>query len=180
MKWNKLQICGLIFAFAMAGCSQHDSQTSNPMFEKLLQSSVEELKLKTTVQRVWGFGKFDNWNLNQDDGNLIFSNNDGTTAVCPAQIIGTFDSESKTWLWAWNNPSVADKLKTDSLKVKAYGETNHISLLTTAEYACDESNAWAMTSLAVKLCGAQGAYRGPAGSTYVFISFGEVKLSKAK
>jgi hypothetical protein len=180
MKWNKLQICGLFFAFAMIGCSRHDSQTSNPMFEKLMQSSVEELKLKTTAQQVWGFGKFDSWNLNQDDGNLIFSNKDGITAVCPAQIIGTFDSESKTWLWAWDNPSIADSLKTDSLKVKAYGETNHISQLTTAEYVCDESNAWAMTSFAVKLCGAQGAYRGPAGSTYVFISFGEVKLSKAK
>jgi hypothetical protein len=36
-----------------------------------------------------------------------------------------------------------------------------------------------MTALAVKLCDAQGAYRGPSGSSYVFMTFGEVQLSKA-
>jgi hypothetical protein len=35
-----------------------------------------------------------------------------------------------------------------------------------------------MTALAVKLCGEQGAYRGPSGSTYVFVAFGEVVFQK--
>jgi hypothetical protein len=35
-----------------------------------------------------------------------------------------------------------------------------------------------MAAFAVKLCAAQGAYRGPAGSTYIFMTFGEVKLTK--
>ena len=67
----------------------------------------------------------------------------------------------------------------DSLKIKAYGETNHIERLTTAEWKCEESDAWAMAALAVKLCSSQAAYRGPAGSTYVFITFGAAKLSKS-
>jgi len=162
----------------LGGCGRHDTQTSNPMFDTLLQTSVDELKVKTAAQTAWGFGKFDSWNLDQDVGNLVFSNKDGTTAVCPAQIIGTYDSADKTWLWAWDNPSIADRLKTDALRVKAYGETNHIERLTTAEWKCEESDAWAMAALAVKLCGSQAAYRGPAGSTYVFITFGPVKLSK--
>ena len=163
----------------LAGCSRLGTQTPNPMFDTLLQTSVDELKLKTAAQSAWGCGKFDNWNLDQEVGNLIFSNKDGTTAVCPAQIIGTYDNTDKTWVWAWDNPSIADKLKTDSLKIKAYGETNHIERLTTAEWKGEESDAWAMTALAVKLCGAQGSYRGPAGSTYVFFTFSAVKLSKS-
>jgi hypothetical protein len=169
----------LALIVALAGCGRHGAQTSGPMFDKLLQSSVDELKLKTAAQAAWGFGKFDRWNLDQDVGNLIFSNKDGTTAVCPAQIIGTYDSTSKAWLWAWDNPSITDRLKTDSLKVKVYGEANHIERLTRAEWKCEESDAWAMAALAVKLCGSQAAYRGPAGSTYVFITFGPVKLSKS-
>ena len=105
----------------LAGCSRLGTQTPNPMFDTLLQTSVDELKLKTAAQSAWGCGKFDNWNLDQEVGNLIFSNKDGTTAVCPAQIIGTYDNTDKTWVWAWDNPSIADKLKTDSLKIKAYG-----------------------------------------------------------
>jgi hypothetical protein len=41
-----------------------------------------------------------------------------------------------------------------------------------------EDEAWSMTALAVKLCNEQGAYRGPAGQTMMFITFGEVQLSK--
>jgi hypothetical protein len=36
-----------------------------------------------------------------------------------------------------------------------------------------------MAAVAVKLCGAQGAYRGPASENlFVFMTFGEVQLSK--
>lgn len=170
----------MLLAMLIIGCSGRRAQVSNPVFDALLTNSVEELKLKTGAQTAWGFGKFDSWSLDQDKGDLVFSNNDGTTAVCPAQIVGTYDTTAKTWLWAWANPSIVDTLKADSLRVKAYGVTNHIEKLTNAEWPCDESDAWAMAALAVKLCGSQGAYRGPAGSTYVFISFGTVKLSKAK
>jgi hypothetical protein len=44
--------------------------------------------------------------------------------------------------------------------------------------ACDEAEAWEFTALACKLCNAQGAYRGPAGSARVFMTFDDVQLSK--
>ena len=43
-----------------------------------------------------------------------------------------------------------------------------------------EDKAWEMTALTCKLGGYQGAYRGPAGQTMVFITFGEVQLQKQK
>jgi len=116
--------------------------------------------------------------IDQDTGDLVFSLADGTKAVAPAQIIGTFNSEDQTWLWAWANPSVDEKLRKDALKVRKYGEEHHIDRLTKRKWVGTEEEAWAMTALAVKLCGEQGAYRGPAGETYVFMTFGEVKLSK--
>jgi hypothetical protein len=142
---------------------------------------MEELKIKTAAHQAgWGFGKFARWDLSMDDGVLIFSNPDGTTASCPAQIIGSFDSQDNTWLWAWDNPSVPDKLKKDALQVKAFGEQHGLIQLTSAQWPATESNAWEMVALATKLCGEQGAYRGPAGSTYVFMTFGKVQVQKAK
>jgi len=150
-------------------------------FSHLLKASFAELQMKTMAhQGGWGFGKFDRWELNQDQGDLVFSNKDGMTATCPAQIIGSYDSVGRTWLWAWANPSVPDSLKTASLKVKEYGEKHQIERLTNPKWAGEEMDAWAMTALAVKLCGSQGAYRGPAGTTAVFMTFSAVKLTKSE
>jgi Family of unknown function (DUF6882) len=148
-------------------------------FSTLQKMSVEELALKTQAHKeAWGLGKIERWDLSQDTGELVFSLPDGIKAVCPAQIIGTYNSLDQTWLWAWANPSINEKLRADALKVRKYGEERHIDRLTKSKWKGTEDDAWAMAALAVKLCGEQGAYRGPAGTTYVFIAFGEIKLSR--
>jgi hypothetical protein len=147
-------------------------------FQLLLERSIEELRLRTAAHAAWGLGKFARWDVDQESGDLVFSNTDGTTAVAPVQIIGTFDSNDGTWLWAWDNPSIAGALRADALKVKDYGTSHGIDKLTTRKWSGTQDDAWAMTALATTLCGAEGAYRGPAGSTYIFMTFGEVKVSK--
>jgi hypothetical protein len=148
-------------------------------FQTLQKVSLNELKLKTDAhQRVWGLGRTKRWDLSQETGDLVFSLPDGLKAVAPAQIIGTYNTADHTWLWAWDNPSIDDKLKVDALKLRKYGEEHQIQKLTQRKWVGSEDDAWAMVALAVKLCGKQGGYRGPAGSTHVFIAFGEVALSK--
>src|SRR5882724_8027933 len=107
-------------------------------FETLLDQSREDLKLKTEAHKVWGFGKFDRWDLDQDVGDLVFTNADGTKAVAAAQIIGDYYTVDHTWMWAWANGSINDSLKKDSLKVKAYGEEHHIQRLTTGKWVGTE------------------------------------------
>jgi hypothetical protein len=45
--------------------------------------------------------------------------------------------------------------------------------------ACPEEQCWELTALANMLAEGQGAYRGPAGTAGVFMTFGQVELSKA-
>jgi len=150
-----------------------------PDFPTLQKVAIQELELKTDAHRaVWGLDRIQRWNLSQDSGELVFSLAGGMKATAPAQIIGTFNTDDHTWLWAWANPSIDDKLKTDALKVRKYGEEHHLDRLTQPKWVGKEKDAWAMVALAVKLCDEQGAYRGPAGPTNVFIAFGEVTLSK--
>ncbi len=150
-------------------------------FAQLLESSFAELQAKTAAHQAgWGFGKFDRWDMDLNRGELIFSSRNGMRASCPAQIIGSHDGVGGTWMWAWANPSIPDSLKIDALKIKEYGETHQIERLTTSEYAADETEAWTLTSLAAKLCESQGAYRGPAGTNAVFMTFSAVKLSKTE
>lgn len=158
---------------------KRNEQPGSGEFESLLDTSLRELQLRTAVhQGTWRLGKSKRWDLDQSKGDLIFTFDDGIVATCPAQIIGSFDSATSSWLWAWANPSAKDSLTRDSLKVRSYGEEHKIARLTTEEWQGTEDDAWKMTALACKLCGAEGAYRGPAGTTYVFMTFGEVELKK--
>jgi hypothetical protein len=167
------------FILVLATCLVQIQSDFPSDFSTLQRMSAEELALKTqTHKEAWGLGKIDRWDLSQDTGELVFSLPDGMKTVCPAQIIGTYNSQDQTWLWAWANPSIDEKLRADALKVRKYGEEHHIDRLTKSKWKGTEDEAWSMAALAVKLCGEQGAYRGPAGTTYVFIAFGEVKLSR--
>ncbi|MDH3298349.1 MAG: RhsIA family immunity protein, partial [Gemmatimonadota bacterium] len=82
-----------------------------------------------------------------------------------------------TWLWAWGHPSVQPPLSTHARRMREYGETNRICELTTRKLVSTEEQCWQFTALACKLNEAQGAYRGPAGSALVFMTFGEPKLT---
>ena len=148
-----------------------------PEFKALLSKSMEELRAKTMGHQVgWGLGKSNRWSLDMSQGDLIFTF-DKVVAKCPAQIVGSLDSTDGSWLWAWANPSIDGPLQRDSLRLRDYGQQLQIDRLTSAEWAATEADAWAMAALAWKLCEAQGAYRGPAGTAFVFITFGRVELS---
>ncbi len=148
-------------------------------FKELLKKSMEELQIKTAGHQAgWRLGTSKRWDLSLAQGDLIFTFEDGVIATCPAQVIGSFAPAESTWLWAWANPSIPDALKQDSSRVRHYGQEHKIARLTSAEWPGSEADGWDMAALACKLCEAQGIYRGPAGSSFVFISFGAVNLSK--
>lgn len=156
-----------------------EKQPDSAEFQTLLDTSLRELQLKTaTHQGTWRLGKSKRWDVDQSKGNLVFTFEDGIIVTCPAQIIGSFNSSANSWLWAWANPTIDDTLKRDSLRVRSYGEERKIGRLTEQKWEGSEDDAWKMTALACKLCGSEGAYRGPAGTTYIFMTFGKVELKK--
>lgn len=63
-------------------------------------------------------------------------------AVSPAQIIGTYNSEDHTWLWAWANSSIEEKLQADARQLLKYGEEHHIDGLTKRKWVGTEEDAW--------------------------------------
>ena len=146
-------------------------------FDGLLRLSMEELLLKTQAhQNSWLFGKEEQWNLDPGQGELAFTF-PGRLVTAPAQIIGTYSTETGIWTWGWANSSVPQNLSAHALQLREYGEQNGIPRLTSPEWAGEETDCWYMAALACKICGFQGAYRGPSENTFSFITFGPVKLS---
>ena len=175
----KKVLIALTLLLLLTPCLAQETAPIPADFAALQKLSVEELKLKTDGHmKVWGLDRIVRWDLNQGSGELVFTLRDGLKAVADAQIIGTYNSEDRTWLWAWANSSIDQKLQVDARNLLKYGEDHRIERLTTRKWVGTEEEAWAMAAVAVKLCGKQGAYRGPAGPTKVFIVFDVVEISK--
>ena len=145
-------------------------------FETLLRVSMEDLMVATQAhQQAWHFGKEEQWQMDYDSGELVLKF-PGRQVIAAAQIIGTYDSETGRWQWAWGNPSLPQNIITHALRVKEYGEQQGIERLTSPEWPGAETDCWYMAALAFRLCGSQGAYRGPAGGAYTFFTLGELTL----
>lgn len=153
--------------------------TSNESAEynELVAQSCDELAFKTEAHdRMWQLGEAD-WSVDQDSGAIVFTLPNGTTAVCSVQIVGTYNLNDSTWLWGWDHPSVDPKLGQHAELLRKFGEAKGIEELTTRQLTISEEKCWDFSALACKLNEAQGAYRGPAGSTLIFMTFGEPSLA---
>lgn len=66
------------------------------------------------------------WILDQDQGLLLL----GDDLVLPAQILGSVSDRSRTWLWAWANPSVETSLTKHARRAQEIGTERSIEVLT--------------------------------------------------
>src|SRR5215472_16732525 len=86
-------------------------------FKVLLEKARNDLQAKTAShQSVWDFGKAACWDLTHD-GVLIFNFPD-KKVTCEAQIMGSFDKSQGTWLWAWGDPDMPNKLAVPSIQLR--------------------------------------------------------------
>ena len=152
----------------------------SPEFTALVEASHIHLAALTQAhQGGWHFGEHQQWNVDQQEGILRLTFADGVLAELPAQIVGSFNQGDGSWLWSWANPSIREGMKHDAEKVREYGQAHQMPALTTPEWKSDKEQAWNMAAITTKLCQAQGAFCGPSGSTLIFFTFGQVKLSKS-
>jgi len=146
---------------------------------KEIEKAVSGLQALTAAHDgVWQIGQAA-WSVDQEQGTITFNSPKRIVATAPVQVIGSYNSQDGTWLWSWNNPSLEVRLTEHARKVQAFGNEKGYAILTTPKLECPEEQCWELTALACMLAGAQGAYRGPAGATRVFMTFGQVKLTKA-
>ncbi|WP_209347606.1 DUF6882 domain-containing protein [Pontixanthobacter sp. CEM42] len=140
--------------------------------------AMNSLKLQTEAHdALWGLGEAA-WAVDLETGIIEFTNDKGWTITAPVQVVGTYNTLDKTWLWGWDHPSVSEPVAQHAKLVNGFGKKHALELLTTRKVEISEDQAWEFTALASYLAEAQGAYRGPLGTTLVYMTFGEVKIVK--
>lgn len=148
--------------------------------DALIAASADEAQVANMLHNsTWRLGEEKSWHLDQNSGQLLLTFDDGTFALTPAQIIGTFHHQDSSFMWGWNHPSVLPALKRNAVTVKEFGKEQKAKELTKGSVTCSEHRAWELTALAMRLNQAKGAYRievKPGVS--MFLNFGEVQIAQ--
>jgi len=142
-----------------------------------LERAMQTLQTQTDASdSLWDMGRA-SWSVDLDAGTIEFQNDKGWTISAPVQVVGTYNTLDNTFLWGWDHPSVPPERAASARLVREFGERHGLDLLTTRLVEVDEDDAWLFTALANYLGGGQGGYRGPTGTTLVFMTFGDVTIS---
>ncbi|MFG0315684.1 MAG: DUF6882 domain-containing protein, partial [Planctomycetota bacterium JB042] len=143
----------------------------------LVRESLIRLQALSEGHRAaWGLGEARRWDFDQADGILRFTFDDGKVVEAAAQIVGSHVPTRRNWLWAWANDSIEAPLAEHARLVRAFGEEHGIREFCRANVECSEKAAWRLTAVALRLAGAQGAYRGPAGTSNIFLTCGPPRM----
>ena len=127
----------------------------------------------------WGLGSAQRWGLDQTTGIIAFSFADGRTAAAPAQIIGSYNATTSSWVWAWANESILPAMSRDSLIIKEWAEKNGQETIAQPRLEADDAMADRLTAISVRLTRATGFYRGSGTAAVPIITFGPVTLTSA-
>jgi hypothetical protein len=156
-----------------------EGRASDPGFEALVAESEAYLSQHLMIhQQTWQFGGETGFNFDPQTGLLTFSFDAGREVRCPAQAVGSLNTQAGTWAWAWANPWIPEELRREVMAVKAHGERHGFTRLTRPSWPATTGQAWQMTAVAAKLCEHPGAYAMSTGPLQLFLMFREVHLDR--
>ena len=133
--------------------------------------------LTAANHQTWDLGGAD-WSVDLDEGVIEFQNSKRWLISAPVQVIGTYDTRDGSFMWGWDHPSVPGHSARAAQLAFDYGKRHELADLTTNPVKIGEDEAWAYTALAAYLSESNGAYRGAMGTTLVYMTFGEVTITK--
>ncbi|HOY24205.1 MAG TPA: hypothetical protein PK002_13715 [Cellvibrio sp.] len=144
-----------------------------------IQASLSGLQSQTAAHsQTWSFGSEESWAADLELGEITFTFSNGNVATTDIQVVGTYNTEDGSFMWAWDHPSVPEQLRAHSLLARQWGEENKQVNFTQRKVQCSENEAWEFSAVTNRLANANGVYRGPAGTALVFFTLGEIKLEK--
>lgn len=147
------------------------SDLNSISFENLSKKATEYLKEQLdSCNAVYKNNNCLNWHYDQYKGELTFSGHGIKKLIIDFEEVGLLSFKSNTWLWAWKNPCLEEKVKSEIGRVRNYGHKRGFEKLTNPKWSADEYDGWEMTAIAAYLMKAKGAFRATS-SDNMFYSF---------
>ena len=127
------------------------------------------------LKDMYGLSDFERYDWDQDEGTIVFSSGGVPGLLARIHFVGSVSAKTGTWLWAWANTSLSDKVTERIHEVRKYGQRHRLAPLVEHYWSADEMGGWEMTSVSAYLLKAQGAYRSPSDTGFTFMVLTDVR-----
>lgn len=145
-------------------------------FQEYLDKCFEELEQKQKfLMDNFAMGSFERFNYDFEKEEMYFLNAEKIMVKAKLVPIGSYNRDSKTWMWAWANEAFPLKLRLKSSRLKELENITGFEMFGNEMAEIDEDMAWEITGMSINLLNYQGAYRGPANNTMYFYALDEVE-----
>jgi hypothetical protein len=139
-------------------------------YETLVGACIERLQsAQTSLIEEFGLNDWERWDWDMEKQELVFSHEGRRRVIASVTFVGTYSTDSGTWMWAWGNDSLPEQLRAALSKVKSAGEETGFRRLIQGHWVADEHEGWHMTAYAYDVLGGLGAYRTPSDRGYVYM-----------
>jgi hypothetical protein len=104
-----------------------------------------------------------------DDAQLTFrpGSDEVVVDVC---VIGSVSEAERTFLWAWANAAIPNHARRGLERVREFGESNALELLTKPEWPGGRSDGLEMAAVAGRVLDAAGVWISPTGDVTLFLA----------
>lgn len=133
------------------------------------------------AQERWDIGRSDRWSADLAEGTLSFHFGD-RVIIGPAHVLGTYSSETSTWLWGCANGSLTESVVIVSANAVGLGRSKNISVFAQRKLTVNENAGDDFAAVAAMLTGMVGVYRVPTRTGYVWFgmqTFGDEAAQEA-
>ncbi len=158
---------GLLSLFSCGDKSKIDkniqvTELDTISFDDLSKKAYEYLnKQQDICNTVYRIHSYENWFYDQLTGELTFSDKGVKKLIIDYEEVGSVSEVTNTFLWAWANPHLEGRIKSDIIKVREYGHKRSFDKLVNSKWTADQYDGWEMTAISSYLMQTKGAYRVP-------------------
>jgi hypothetical protein len=138
-------------------------------FENLSKMSYEYLNEQQDIcDKVYRIHSYENWFYDQMTGELTFIDQGIKKIIIDYEAVGSVSEDTNTFLWAWENPHLEERIKSEIVKVKEFGKIRNFEKLINPKWTADQYDGWEMTAIASYILQTKGAYRVPNAENKLF------------
>ena len=146
--------------------------------ETLLQQGRDQIDRTTRAHaQRWGLGTAQRWVLDQTTGIIRWSFEDHVVSA-PAQVLGSWNSEVSTFVWAWDNETIQPSLSALAGQVRAFGVEHEVPALSASPLKLDEEQVRDLVAVAFAVAQGTGIYHPYDGQLATYLTFGTVTIEE--
>ncbi|PQD93690.1 hypothetical protein CYL18_18535 [Pradoshia eiseniae] len=140
-------------------------------FDQYLDYCYDKLEMKQAeLLESYGISRFEEYWYSQEDGILQFKLDGEVKLEFNVIFIGSWSSNSDTWMWSWGNESMTDNARRQSASLKELHQVSGFDIFAKPFFECDEAMAHELTAFAVEHLNAKGMYISPDGKSLLFMA----------